>query len=95
MFIKSEYIMTVHERTSKLGVIHNYNRRKTIITLMCDCCGELFQRERGKMDPNRINNHYYHVCGNCDAKRFAQEKGLEKQHIWDLPVSCMKTIDQL
>lgn len=95
MFIKSEYIVSVYERTSKLGITHTYNRKKSIITLGCDCCGEIFYRERGKMDPNRINNYFYHVCGKCDAKKFAQEKGLEKKHIWDLPVSCMKTIDQL
>lgn len=95
MFIKSEYISVVHERTSKLGMKHEYIRQKNVISLMCDCCGVVFQRDRGRMDPNRINNHYYHVCCNCNAKKFAQEKGLEKKHIWDLPVSCMKTIDQL
>lgn len=95
MFIKSIYITLIFERTSKLGLKHQYNRRKTILILLCDCCGIEFHRDRGKMDPNRINNHYYHVCENCNAKKFAQEKGLEKKRIWDLPVSCMKTIDQL
>lgn len=95
MFIKLEYITKVYERKSKTGILHQYTRKKTIITLMCDCCTIIFQRERGKMDPKRINNNFYHVCNSCDSKKFAQEKGIEKKHIWDLPVSCMKTIDQL
>ena len=47
------------------------------------------------MDPNRLNNNVFHVCKNCDAKRFAQQKGVENKRIWDLPASSMKTIDQL
>jgi len=46
------------------------------------------------MDPKRLNNNYYHVCGDCDAKRFAQEKGVEARRVWDMPVSSLKTIDQ-
>ena len=95
MIIKTEYVLTEHQRASKLGNIHTYTRKKSIITLRCDSCGDLFQRERGNMDPNRLNNNYYHVCGNCDVKRFAQQKGIESKHIWDMPVSSLKTIDQL
>lgn len=47
------------------------------------------------MDPNRLNNNHYHVCNNCDVKRFAQQKGVENKHIWDMPVSSLKTLDQL
>ena len=39
------------------------------------------------MDPKRLNNNYFHVCGNCDAKVFAQKKGVEKKQIWDMPAS--------
>jgi uncharacterized protein YlaI len=95
MFIKSDFVITIHERKSKLGKIHQYERKKTLITFMCDNCNELFQRERGCMSPNRISNEYYHVCNNCNAKKFAQEKSVEQRNLWNLPVSSMKTIDEL
>lgn len=95
MFIKTDYVLTEYQRTSKLGCLHTYTRKKTVVTFRCDSCGELFYRERGSMDPNRLNNNYYHVCSSCDVKRFAQKKGIESKHIWDLPVSSLKTIDQL
>ena len=94
MFIKLDYITTEYQRTSKLGNTHNYYRKKTVLTFRCDCCGEIFSRERGQMDPNRISNNVYHVCTLCDVKRFAQRKGVETKHIWDLPVSSLKTINQ-
>lgn len=92
MFIGTEFIITYHERLSKLGNIHTYKRKTTIVNLRCDSCGELFQRTKGSMDHNRLNNNFYHVCNNCDAKRFAQEKGVEQRHIWDMPVSSLKRI---
>ena len=95
MIIKTEYILSEYNRVSKLGKTHLYTRKKSIITFRCDCCGELFQRERGKMDPNRLNNSVYHVCSSCNSKRFAQQKGVESKHIWDMPVSSLKTIDKL
>ena len=95
MFIKLEFTTTEHERTSKLGVKHLYIRRKTIVTLKCDNCGGIFSRDRGSMDPSRLSNNFYHVCNNCDSKRFAQQKGVENKHIWDMPVSSLKTIDKL
>lgn len=95
MLIKTEYVVTEHTRSSKLGHSHTYKRKKTIIVFRCDCCGEVFKRDKGSMDPKRLNNNYYHVCGNCDAKRFAQEKGVERRHIWDMPVSSLKHIGHL
>lgn len=95
MIIGSEYISTIHTRKSKLGKEHSYSRKKTIFIIRCDCCQITFQRERGLMDPKRANNNYYHVCSNCDAKRFAQEKGVERRHIWDMPVSSLKRLGQL
>ena len=47
------------------------------------------------MDPKRLTNSVYHVCGNCDAKRFAQSKGVEARKVWDMPVSSLKPIGQL
>lgn len=95
MFINLEFVVTYHERTSKLGNIHKYTRNKTIINFRCDSCGEVFQRDKGNIDPKRLNNNFYHVCNNCDVKRFAQEKGVEKRRIWDMPVSSLKNIGQL
>lgn len=46
------------------------------------------------MDPKRLTNNVYHVCGDCDAKKFAQEKGVESRRVWDMPVSSLKTLDQ-
>ena len=95
MYIKSEYINTTHTRTSKFGKSHTYSRKRCLITLKCDECDSIFYRNRGDMDPNRLNNNVYHVCNKCDAKRFAQKKGIENKKIWDLPASSMKTLDQL
>lgn len=95
MFINTEFETLTHERKSKLGNIHQYERKKTILVLRCDCCGEVFRRDKGSMNPKRTNNNVYHVCSNCDAKRFAQEKGVETRHIWDMPVSSLKKLGQL
>ena len=95
MYIGTEFIKTSHYRKSKTGKIHAYLRRKTVVVFQCDCCQEVFKREKGSMDPKRLNNNFYHVCGNCDAKRFAQQKGVESRKIWDMPVSSLKTIGHL
>ena len=95
MYIQSEYIVTTHERSSKLGVSHTYTRQKTLLVFRCDCCGTEFKRNKGNMNPNRVSNNFYHVCTNCDSKKFAQEKGVERRKIWDMPVSSLKTLGQL
>jgi len=87
MFIKIDIEKTTHERTSKLGNKHEYERKKSIIVLRCDNCKEIFTRPKGAMDPARLSNNYFHVCKNCDSKRFAQRKGVEKKKIWDMPAS--------
>jgi len=94
MYIGTEFRQTQHYRKSKYGTMHVYNRKKTVVVFRCDCCQGVFNREKGNMDPKRLNNNYYHVCGDCDAKRFAQEKGVEARKVWDMPVSSLKTIDQ-
>lgn len=95
MIVKTTYTVNEYSRKSKLGKDHAYTRKKTVLIIRCDCCYETFEREKGSMDPNRANNNYYHVCSNCNAKRFAQEKGVERRHIWDMPVSSLKRLGQL
>jgi hypothetical protein len=94
MYIGTEFKQTQHVRTSKRGKHHTYMRKKTVIVFRCDCCQAVFKRDKGDMDPKRLNNNYYHVCGDCDAKKFAQEKGVESRKVWDMPVSSLKTLDQ-
>lgn len=95
MIISTEYVTTEYTRTSKLGKSHKYFRKKTIIILRCDNCNLIFNREKGNMEPSRATNQFYHVCNNCNAKQFAQSKGVERRKIWEMPVSSLKTLDQL
>ena len=53
----------------------------------CDNCNEIFERERGSMDPKRLSNNYFHVCNDCDAKRFAQKRGVNRKQVWNLKAS--------
>lgn len=66
-----------------------------MVLFRCDCCDSEFTRERGKMDPKRISNNYFHVCDNCDAKRFAQKRGVIKKKIWTLTASSDIPINKL
>jgi hypothetical protein len=84
-----------HTRKSKLGVEHEYYRELTLIRLRCDNCGSEFLRPRGNMDPNRLNNNYFHVCSECDVKKFAQQKGVERKQIWNMSASSSRTIGRL
>lgn len=79
--------MVEYTRISKLGLSHTYNRSKTIAIFRCDNCDEMFERDLKHIDYRRLNNNYFHVCSKCDAKRFAQRKGIEQKKIWDLPAS--------
>ena len=94
MYIGTEFRENHYMRTSKRGKTHTYSRRKTVVVFRCDCCQGVFHRDKGNMDPNRLNNNYYHVCGDCDDKKFAQEKGVESRRVWDMPVSSLKTLGQ-
>ena len=94
MILGTEFRENHYVRTSNRGKTHTYKRKKTVLVLQCDCCQGVFHRDKGDMDPKRISNTVYHVCGDCDAKKFAQEKGVEARHVWDMPVSSLKTIDQ-
>ena len=81
-------------RTSKRGKVHTYARRKAVVVFRCDSCQGVFNRDKGDMDPKRLNNNFYHVCSDCDAKKFAQSKGVEARRVWDMPASSLKTLDQ-
>jgi hypothetical protein len=87
MFIKKEIREVEYTRTSKLGVAHAYKRSKTIAIFRCDNCDEMFERDLKHIDYRRLSNNYFHVCKHCDAKRFAQRKGVERKTIWDLTAS--------
>lgn len=93
MFIKQSIVETVHLRKSKCGVDHSYIRKKTLVHFLCDNCNREFTRERGSMDPKRLSNNYFHVCSECNPKKFAQRKGIERKKVWrldassDLPIS--------
>jgi Zn finger protein HypA/HybF involved in hydrogenase expression len=87
MFIEKIITQTEYTRKSKLGKEHRYYRKKTELVFRCDECDSLFSRDLKKMNHKRISNNYFHVCGNCDSKRFAQRKGIERKKIWDLPAS--------
>lgn len=95
MYLGTEFREAHFVRTSKKGKVHTYSRRKTVLVMRCDCCQEVFNRDKGNMDPKRLTNAVYHVCGECDAKKFAQEKGVEARKVWDMPVSSLKPIGQL
>ncbi len=95
MFLKEFKKETRHTRISKLGKRHNYKRFQTFVLLRCDSCDNEFTRPRGSMDPKRLTNNYFHVCSNCDAKKFAQKKGVEKKQVWNLSASSTMPIGKL
>jgi hypothetical protein len=95
MFIRIDTEKVVYRRQSKLGQWHDYERKKSVIVLRCDSCGENFTRDKGNMDPNRLNNNFFHCCSSCDPKRFAQKKGAERKIIWDKTVSSLDDISKL
>jgi len=87
MIIETKRVTSTHTRYSKLKNAHSYSRTKTMVVIQCDCCQSLFEREKGTMDYRRLDNNYFHVCVNCNPKRFAQQKGVERRTIWNLPVT--------
>lgn len=87
MFLKTKTVVTEYERTSKLGSSHNYTRKKVVAIFRCDSCNEVFERDSKHVHKKRLSNNYFHCCPNCDSKRFAQRKGVERKKIWDMPAS--------
>lgn len=86
MIIEIRKIKTEYTRLSKTGVVHTYYRNKTVVLLKCDSCYTVFERDQGAMDKKRITNNFYHVCPNCDSKRFAQKAGVESRKFWNIHV---------
>ena len=95
MFLEEFTEKNQYTRTSKNGKKHVYFRNKSFIKLKCDCCGREFTRVKGSMDPKRRNNNYFHCCENCDAKRFAQKRGVERKRVWNLSASSDLPISKL
>lgn len=87
MFLMTEIQESQYVRRSKSGLEHSYRRRKTMAVFRCDNCDDTFKRDLKHFDRKRLSNNYFHCCNKCDAKRFAQRKGVEKKKIWDLPAS--------
>ena len=87
MFIKTEIQQNHYVRLSKLGHRHEYVRNKIAVILRCDSCDSEFTRDLKHMDKKRLSNNFFHCCGSCDAKRFAQRTGVEQKQIWNMPAS--------
>jgi len=87
MFLETEIRENRYSRQSKSGLEHVYSRKKTVAIFRCDNCDNVFERDLKHVDRKRLSNNYFHCCGNCDAKRFAQRKGVERKKIWDMPAS--------
>lgn len=82
-------------RESKLGKSHKYFRSKQVLIIKCDNCDSIFERDFSSMSPERRSDSYFHVCNNCDPKRFAQKKGAEKRVIWNKLASSTDDISKL
>ena len=95
MFLTLETEEKSFTRVSKLGASHQYIRKKTIVVLRCDNCKTIFKRDKGKLDPRRLNNNFFHCCSICDTKKFAQRKAVERRTVWDMPASSRKDISEL
>jgi len=95
MYLGESNVRRRYKRKSKSGIEHEYFRDLTVVKLRCDSCGSGFSRSRGSMNPNRLNNNYFHVCSNCDVKRFAQKKGVERKQVWNMSASSSRKIGRL
>lgn len=87
MFLRTDVKTKSYMRKSRRGKFHPYTRKQTLVVFKCDNCETEFSREKGKVDPRRLNNNVFHVCPSCDPKRFAQKRGVEKRLIWDMSAS--------
>jgi hypothetical protein len=95
MFIRIEKEVKFYVRRSKKGKTHPYKRERTVAVFECDDCHEEFKRDKGKVDPKRLDNSYTHVCPDCDPKRFAQKKGVEQRRRLNTTVDSLITIDEI
>jgi hypothetical protein len=95
MLIEIIQVITEYTRMSKTGQAHKYHRRRREARLRCDSCEQEFTRPVGKIDPKRLSKEYAHVCSNCDHKRFAQSKGVERRRFWKITVDSDLDITDL
>jgi hypothetical protein len=95
MFIEINYQVNTYLRPSKTGLLHNYKRKAGIITFRCDNCNDIFTRPKGNISSKRLSNNYFHVCSNCDCKKFAQRKKIERRSVWDKNSSSLEDISKL
>jgi protein-arginine kinase activator protein McsA len=95
MFLDILTITQSYTRPSKGGVNHTYKRSKTVAQFRCDNCPNTFQRDLGKMNRRRLSNEYYHVCPDCDNKKFAQSKGVERRRLWNMSADADLDISKI
>jgi hypothetical protein len=95
MLVKTHKIKTEYTRLSKNKKSHAYTRYRTMVVLCCDCCGTIFERAQGSMDPKRISNDYPHVCDQCNPKKFAQKVGVTNRNFWNIPADSDIDITKL
>lgn len=84
-----------YSRPSKTGQVHLYHRKQQVAILVCDACSTKFERRVRDMDHRRLSARYTHVCPDCDAKRFAQRKGMESRRFWNTTVDLEIEINSL
>ena len=82
-----------YTRKTKKKFKHFFNKKQSDKIFMD--CKEEFKRDKGKVDPKRLDNAYYHVCPSCDPKRFAQKKGVERRKTLDSTIDTLVTLDTL
>jgi DNA-directed RNA polymerase subunit RPC12/RpoP len=87
MFLELRRKKMVYSRKSKTGKDHEYYRWQSVAVFRCDNCDDLFERNLKQIHSKRLSNNYFHVCPNCDSKRFGQKRAVEKKKIWDMPAS--------
>ena len=95
MYLRDYVIRKKFTRKSKLGKEHTYYRNARMLIFRCDNCSSLFERPKGNMDPKRVSNNVFHVCPDCDSKRFAQRKGVEWKRVWTLDASSDMDISKI
>ena len=95
MLTRIEQEIRFHVRKSKTEKNHPYKRIRSYAIFQCDECHIEFKREKGKVDPKRLDNFYVHVCPSCDPKRFAQRKGVEQRKLLNLPAGSDIRIDEI
>lgn len=95
MLLEIYHVRIEYSRSSKQGRSHTYFRTRKMARLLCDSCQSIFERPAGQMDHRRLTQDHTHICPNCDAKRFAQGKGVENRRFWNTTVDLDKNLDDL